>query len=208
MKEYFISSEKFVKLDIAFPYKEMLEEAKSLRHRFVPHRDGESQGWESLTLHGLGEDKTGSWEDYGYAHGGDAAKDMFWTDAAKECPVTTDFFLNHFPSKKYGRIRFMLLKPGGHIGKHSDSRFPLLENINLVLNNPEDCIWHWDDGTTFMEPGVAYAMNVHYNHSVYNNSNEDRYHMIVVRHDSTDEWKHLIDKTGAVGEYVVSDYLP
>jgi len=36
-------------------------------------------------------------------------------------------------------------------------------------------------------------MNISYEHSVYNNSTEDRYHLIVARHDSTDEWKALME---------------
>lgn len=87
MKDYFICSAKYLVLDIKFPFKEMLEEAKRLKNRFVPHRSKISQGWESLTLHGLGEDKTSSFEDYGYSNGGDAAKDMFWTKAAEDSPA-------------------------------------------------------------------------------------------------------------------------
>jgi hypothetical protein len=214
MKDYFICPAKSLVLDIPYPYEEMLEEAKRLSHRFVPHRPGQSSGWESLTLHGLGEDKTGSFEDYGYKHGGDAGKDMFWTKASEECPITTNFLLNNFPSNRFGRVRFMKLKPGGYIGSHSDSSKPIIENINLVLNNPKECMWRWeDDGEeVFMEPGKAYGMNVHYNHSVHNRSTEDRYHMIVVRHDSTLEWKRLIDEAAkqaaATGEYVTFDYLP
>jgi hypothetical protein len=214
MKEYFICTAKHLVLDIKYPYQEMLEEAKRLSHRFVPHRSGLSEGWESLTLHGLGEDKTGSWEDYGYATGGDAAKDMFWTDAAKESPITYKFLTENFPSNKFGRIRFMKLKAGGYIGPHSDSSKPIIENINLVLNNPKECTWVWNDTKeeVFMEPGLAYGMNVHYTHSIYNNSNEDRYHMIVVRHDSTDEWKSLITTAANTqdtpGDFVTIDFLP
>lgn len=96
---------------------------------------------------------------------------------------------------------------------HSDSSRPVIENINLVLNNPQNCIWKWGDETeVFMEPGKAYAMNVHYQHSVYNNSNEDRYHMIVVRHDSTEEWKNLINRAAneknETGVYETINYLP
>jgi len=213
MKEYFKSDAKFLKLDIPFPYEEMLKEAKALRHRFIPHRDGESNGWESLTLHGLGEDKTGSWMDYGYTSGADAGKDMHWTPAADECHVTKKFFLNHFPSKKYGRVRFMLLRAGGHIGLHSDSSIPLVENINMVLSNPKECEWKWGDGEVFdMTPGSAYAVNIHYMHSVYNNSNEDRYHIIVARHDALPEWKQLVDKAvleqNETGQYIELGDLP
>lgn len=213
MKEYFESPAKFLKLDIPFPYKEILEEAKALRSRFVPHRSSESHGWESLTLHGLGEDKTGSWADYGYASGGAAGKDMVWTKAADDCPITKHFFLNAFPCKQYGRIRFMLLRAGGHIGLHSDSRLSLVENINMVLNNPINCDWVWGDEEKFdMIPGCAYAVNVHYMHSVYNNSNEDRYHIIVTRHDALPEWKKLINKAASEqnvsGHYIKLNDLP
>jgi hypothetical protein len=213
MKEYYQSDVKFLKLDIHFPYIEMLEEAKRMRDRFVPHRDTESKGWASLTLHGLGEDKTGSWKDYGYTSGADAGKDMHWTDVANQCPITTNFFKNKFPCNRYGRIRFMLLKPGGYIGLHSDSRMSLLENINMVLNNPIDCVWKWGDGDIFdMEPGNAYAVNIHYMHSVYNNSDEDRFHIIATRHDALPEWKRLIDdavlKQNVTGHYIDLPDLP
>jgi hypothetical protein len=63
-----------------------------------------------------------------------------------------------------------------------------------------------------MEQGGVYAMNLYYHHSVVNNSNEDRMHMIIARHDATDEWKKLIDdaatKQGIAGEYIVIDELP
>ena len=207
MKEYFKSDAKFLKLDIPFPFEAMLLEAKALRHRFIPHRDGESNGWESLTLHGLGEDKTGSWADYGYTSGEDAGKDMQWTPAADECPITKDFFLNQFPCKRYGRVRFMLLRAGGHIGLHSDSSIPLVENINMVLNNPAECKWKWGDESVFeMLPGNAYAVNIHYMHSVYNNSTEDRYHIIVARHDALPEWKALVNKA-AVEQNVTGQYI-
>jgi hypothetical protein len=214
MKEYFFSDIKELKLDIKFPYNEMLDEAKSLRHRFVSHRDGESTGWASLTLYGLGEDKTASWQQYGFKDSYEYSKNLDWTLSINQAPVTKKFLLNNFPSKKYGRVRFMLLKAGGRINMHTDSRAPLLENINLVLNNPKNCLWRWghDDSKFFMEPGCAYAMNISYPHEVVNNSNEDRYHMIVTRHDSTPEWKHLIntavEKVNGSGEYKVINELP
>jgi hypothetical protein len=89
-----------------------------------------------------------------------------------------------------------------------------LENINLSLNNPNGCVWKWADDSSevFMEPGNAYAMNISYHHAVYNNSNEDRYHMIITRHDSTPEWKRLIieaaAKSNSSGKFVQINELP
>jgi hypothetical protein len=216
MKEYFETRARYLKLDIAVPYKEMLEEARRLKHRFTDHRGDESKGWKSLALYGLDENRHENWAEYGYTSAADAARDFVWTTASKECPVTMDFLLNHFPSKKYGRVRFMLVEAGGYIGLHRDSKsmIYLTENINIALNNPVDCIWKWGDGepALHMEPGGAYAMNITYEHSVVNNSNEDRFHLIVARHDATDDWKALINKAaleqGAVGRYITINDVP
>ena len=216
MKEYFKTTAKFLALDIPFPYEEMLAEARTLKDKYVEHRgdDGTHRGWKSLTLYGLGDTLTESWADYGYKSGGDAAKDFKWTDSAHACPVTLNFFKNNFPCNKFGRVRLMLVEAGGYISMHNDSSIPMTENINMVLNNPKDCVWKWDDGTPdlHMEPGVAYAMNIHYHHAIYNNSNEDRFHIIVARHDATDEWKNLItsaaEKSKVAGEFITLDALP
>ena len=58
MKEYYHSEGRYLKLDIALPYKEMCAEAFALIDKFTPHRsDEDSHGWESLTIHGLGWNK-------------------------------------------------------------------------------------------------------------------------------------------------------
>lgn len=217
MKEYFETTAKYLTLDIPVPYIGMLAEAQALKSRFTEHRgDGEHKGWKSLTIHGLDENKHENWDEYGYATAADAANDFKWTTAAKDCPVTVDFLLNVFPSKKYGRVRFMLLEAGGYIAMHNDSKsgIRLAENINIPLNNPKECIWKWGDGSPdlFMQPGLPYAMNISYDHAIYNNSNEDRYHIIVARHDSTNEWKQIIsdaaDKSNTHGKFVRLNDLP
>ena len=207
LKHYFISDAKFLILDIPVPYKEMLQEAQTLKHRFTDHRGDGHNGWKSLALYGLGEDKHESWQDYGYKNAEEAARDFVWTEAAKDCPITMDFLSNTFPCKRYGRVRFMLVEAGGWISPHSDTKHRILENINIPLSNPKECIWHWGDGEElFIETGISYAMNISYEHSIYNRSTEDRYHIIIARHDSTDEWKSLIEQAAAraniVGHYI------
>ena len=211
-KHYYVSDVKFLKLDIPVPYEAMLAEAQSLKHRFTEHRYGDDlhNGWKSLALHGLSEDKHESWQDYGYESAAAAGLDYVWTTAAQECPVTMHFLQNVFPCKRYGRVRLMLVEAGGWIGPHTDTKHRLLENINIPLSNPKGCTWRWGDGEElFMEPGIPYAMNISYEHAIYNNSNEDRFHIIVARHDSTDKWRQLIDKAvneaNAVGTYVLHD---
>jgi len=214
MREYFASKAKYLDLNIEFPYEEMLEEARSLRYRFSQHRDTESKGWHGLVLHGLDEHKTGAWKQYGITDPQEASRLMHWTEASDLAPVTKNYFLNHFPCNKYGRIRFMLLEAGGHINYHSDSKGPLIDNISFVLNSPEGFVWKWQDGSPDlkMEPGHAYAMNIHYYHGLWNNSDEDRYFVIMSRHDSLPEWKKLMldaaERQGVEGEFVTIDYLP
>jgi Aspartyl/Asparaginyl beta-hydroxylase len=207
-KEYLLSDAKYLKLNLQFDHLAMLEEAKNLKDRYVRHRPGSYQhnGWLSLCLHGLGEDKTESWKSYGYNNAIEAADASFWTDAAKECPTIMNFIHNEFPSNSYARVRLMLLEANGNISMHTDTQYRILENISLVLSNPAGCVWTWEDGDTlFMEPGCAYAMNISYGHSVQNNSDEDRYHIILHRHDSTPEWKALMNESmqqqGIIGQY-------
>lgn len=196
MKHYFVSDAKFLKLAIPLAHETMLKEAQALKHRFTSHRGGENHaGWKSLALFGLGEDKHESWQDYDYENAEQAANDFVWTKAAEDCPTITNWLKTKFPCSRFGRVRLMLIEAGGYIGLHTDTKHRILENINIPLSNPRECIWRWGDGEElFMEPGGVYAMNISYEHSVYNNSTEDRYHLIVARHDSTDEWKALMEK--------------
>jgi hypothetical protein len=217
MRDYFQSEGRYLKLDIVLPYKEMLVEAFALLDKFTPHRSGDysHDGWESLTIHGLGWDKHENYDVYGYKRGKDASKDMGWTEIADLCPVTTKWLKEVFPCNKYGRVRFMLLRAGGKIDMHNDSPsgMRLIENINVALNNPIGCKWIWGDGEELiMEQGGVYAMNLSYDHMVVNESTQDRMHIIIARHDGLDEWKALVDEAAAkqhiTGKYIVIDELP
>ena len=217
MREYFQSEGRYLKLDIELPYKEMCKEAFALLDKFTPHRGDEysHNGWESLTIHGLGWDKHENYDAYGYKRGKDASNDMKWTEVGDLCPITTKWLKEVFPCKKYGRVRFMLLRAGGEIAMHNDSPsgMRLIENINIALNNPEGCKWIWgDQEELIMKPGGVYAMNLSYDHSVINKSNEDRMHIIIARHDGLDEWKSLVNKAainqGITGSYIEIDELP
>jgi hypothetical protein len=163
MREFFISKSKYLDLGIEFPYKEMLEEAKSLRSEYHQHRGGESSGWYGLVLHGLDENKTGDWRQYGITDPQTAKEMMHWTSVSDLAPVTKKYFENRFPCNSYSRIRFMLLEAGGFIGYHSDSKGPIIDNTSFVLNSPEGFSWKWKDGSPDLKmiAGHAYAMNIH-----------------------------------------------
>lgn len=195
-RKYLFSLAKYLKLDLPVPHAEMAQEAQNLRSKFILYRQNDGydhKGWWSLPLHGLGADKPASWDAYGYANANEAARDLDWTEIAQHCPVTVNWLKNVFPSNAFGRVRFMLLEAGGYISPHTDTKISVPEPINIALTNPRQCEWRWGDGSTLdFPPGSAYAMNISYEHSVYNNSNEDRYHLIVHHHDSTPEWEKLM----------------
>lgn len=199
MREYAHTTAKALKLALPVPHELMLAEAIALRSQFIPYDQGTEythQGWYALPLHGLGDDKTLSYPAYGYTDPKAAANDMGWTAFADQCPITVNWLTTKFPSRRFGRVRFMLLEAGGSIALHTDSEHQIAEAINIALSNPPECIWHWGDGTSLQfTPGDAYAMNISYEHSVVNNSDTDRYHIIVHHYEPTIEWHNLIEQS-------------
>ena len=197
-RAYLWTLAKCLKLDLDVPHEEMAAEARALRDKFILYRNQDSyghKGWYSLPLFGLGADKPMSWDAYGYANANEASKDFAWTEIAEQCPVTVNWLKTKFPSQQLGRVRFMLLEAGGFIAPHIDSPYSIPDPVNIALTNPGECVWQWADGTTLdFVPGSAYAVNISYEHSVYNRSKEDRYHLIVHHHDSTPEWKQLMTR--------------
>jgi hypothetical protein len=191
-REYLVSTARYLKLDLPVPYEQMYNEALSLRSKFIDYRSKDATGWHSLPIIGKSATEADSWQSY-YTSAKDAATHMTWTSIADQCPVTVNWLEKTYPSNSFGRVRFMLLEAGGVIDFHKDTDHSVLGAINIALNNPEGCKWHWRDGTSFQfEPGGAYAMNISYEHSIRNDSDQDRYHMIVHHYDSTDNWKKLM----------------
>lgn len=176
------------------PHAAMLAEAKALKDFFVYHRaSGHHQGWRSLVLHGLSSVHSQGHEHYGYANRDDAPYD--WTDISRFCPATTAFFRDVFGYDRYDRIRFMLLEPGGYILPHEDVDWKSLGPINLALNNPVGCDFVMEGwGRIPFSSGQANMLAVGHKHAVYNNSDEDRFHIIVhgVRSDS---WRSIVTES-------------
>jgi len=183
----------WLKLMIDAPFKEMLEEAKSIKHLFVEHRTDYSQGWKSVCIHGIDDHVTSIPEDHGFDK--DAKKD--WTNASTKCPITTNYFKNEYPINVYDRIRFMLIEPGGYINPHVDgSRDDNPSRaVNMSLNNPDECFLITENGIVpYDNNGSVFYFNIAYEHGVINNSNEDRYH-IIVHGAETPEFEDIVLKS-------------
>lgn len=201
-REYLVSTAKHLKLDLPIPHEQMLLEAQALRDKFILYRSSyKTTGWYALPIIGLSSKDPYAWDQYNYESARQAAEDIKWTEIAKQCPVTSNWLKTVYPSNSYGRVRFMLLEAGGVIDFHTDTEHSILGAVNIALNNPPGCAWHWRDSSFEFKPGDAYSMNISYEHSIRNDSNEDRYHMIVHHYDSTPQWKQLV--TDAMEKYEI-----
>ena len=161
----------------------MLQEAQSLDHLFVPHRDSESHsGWSSLCIHGISSQHTDHFASYPeYAHLTNEQVPYTWTEIADRCPITVDFFKNRFPYDVYHRVRFMKLAPGGYITPHKDHTQICLCATNISLNNPKGCNFVFNNYgiIPFSDNGSIFYIANGIEHAVWNNSSIPRYHIIV-----------------------------
>lgn len=187
--EKFVNGELgWLELDTSFtPYYEP-KELKAVEPYYVEHREGEDHaGWESCCIHGLGSDMTGICYDYGYDNEIEAP--YHWTEVSRKAPRAAQFW-QEFPAERFARVRFMKLKPGGHIGTHNDRPVQYPKNlldfllpINVAITHPENCTMNIEGhGEVPWQPGKVFLVNILQNHSVQNNSTEDRIHMIAQVH--------------------------
>ena len=159
---------------LRMPVNLIAAEAQQLRSRMVVHR---RPGWRRICLHGLRAAQTGRPEAYGYEKDRDAPYD--WTEIADECPASVRF-IRRLPYKRFYRVRFMLLEPGGEIPIHADQDEPCLGPLNIAVTHPADCHFYMEGfGEIPFTPGKGYLLNLCHRHWVVNSSQEDRYHMIV-----------------------------
>ncbi len=87
--------------------------------------------------------------------------------------------LRLFNSNDLGRVVISRLRPGAQIGTHKDeglyakhySRYHIVYQAGGVFNSGFD--------TLRMKPGEVWSFNHHLEHSVFNDSSQDRIHLIV-----------------------------
>ena len=205
-KEHFGFGLPWLMLDFpTWPWQQMAEEAKTLDEKgLIPtYNDGSNNGWSAVAIYGLSSDSTLPPEEYGYANYNEAraAGALKWTEIADECPVTTNFFKNDFHYKRYNRIRFMILRPGGVIRWHND--VPDGEDpdfnlgvVNISLTNPDNCFFHLGQwGNIPITDGCMWLFGNNHYHTVVNMSDETRYHMIASGTPDEEFWGPLTAKS-------------
>lgn len=177
----------WLELDLDIP--DLTDECSVAEKYYVPHRESESDGWESCCIHGIRTDTTQTWCEYVDEETDDTYK---WTELSNDVPQTTNFWKS-FPAEKFKRVRYMKLTPGGFIAPHSDAPgsgyepgepldYDPLElgcPINIAIIHPADCHMVLEGfGTIPFSPRKAFLINIRHYHAVVNFSNQDRIHMI------------------------------
>lgn len=176
--EWILTSSKlpYLKLDIVTPTDLILKESEKVKEFRVEHRADDkhanynNQGWSSLCLYGVNPEITYYTDDK-----------LDWTKIASFCPVTVNWIKKNWQINEHtGRIRFMWLAPQGYILPHSDRKESRLFETNIAITQPKDCCFRFlDYGTVPFESGSAFVLDISNRHMVYNNSNEERLHIIV-----------------------------
>lgn len=167
----------WLKLQIEVPYQDILNEIGNIKQYFVDHRDTYSEhlGWKSFCIHGKSYDSTR--EDQFY----DDDRPHNWTEISQQLmPQTVSFFKQQWPGDQYHRVRIMELAPGGYISLHRDSEVSRLSPINIAITQPKKCAFVFEkNGTIPFTPGSVFWLDVSQLHTVFNDSDEYRYHIIV-----------------------------
>lgn len=181
----------YLMFDVDMPIDDILKEIGNAQQHFYTHREDQSKGWSSLVMHGMGDDKTNSPEYYN-VNEEDAVYD--WTDASNSIPSLKKWLLEQKYFVDFDRVRIMALDPSGYIESHRDYDKSKLGPINIAINNPKDCDFIMEDvGVVPFEPNKGAWLDLSNKHSVRNNSNETRYH-IIIHGGKTTEFKQMAFK--------------
>lgn len=183
----------WLKLKLDIPIDIIEPEIQAIKHLMVPHRDdyNEHQGWESFCIHGRGYNLTR--EDEHYTN----APDYHWTEeACAYMPNTVKYFQTQWAGSKFQRVRVMRLAPGGYISIHSDGPLDVLGPINIAITQPKDCFFVMEKfGIVPFEVGSAFWLNISTRHAVFNDSDQDRWHIIVHHQNDNIDFQNVVVKS-------------
>lgn len=144
------------------------------------HRDTDSYGWSSVCIHGISQSHTDHYQVYKeYEDLSNDSVPYTWTDI--DAPYTRFWLESYFPYDVYHRVRFMKVKPGGYILPHTDGSEYRLNAVNVGIWNPNGCklVVKGQGTVPFNNCGSIFLFANNFEHAVYNDSDHDRYHMII-----------------------------
>lgn len=180
----------WLRLNIDVPSQEILKEITAIESLLIAHRDsyGEHQGWKSFCVHGKSFDATREAQHY------NDTRPYIWTPEARQyMPQTIKYFCTQWPPTAFARLRVMLLEPGGYVSIHSDYSKSELIPINIAITQPSDCDFVMEKyGVVPFDPGSAFWLDVANNHTVFNNSDQPRWHLIVHQSFNSIDFQKLV----------------
>jgi len=129
------------------------------------------------------------------------------TEALQRCEYVPDV-INSFPGRK-NRIRFLRLRAGGEIFLHSDPMHqvdPAMVRIHIPVQTNESVAFHVHGVRVHMLPGETWFVDVRFKHSVRNESDTDRVHLVM---DilANSELRVMMDAAESVGKGFLSSYF-
>jgi len=172
-----INNLSWLELDLSIDLEEWSKEANIASEYLIPYRVNESNGWSSVAIHGEGENI--------YSNVSATYADYSWTKLSEKTPVIRKFW-EQMPFENLTRVRFMSVDPHGYIGKHRDlppsSVTDILDfmiPINIAIIHPDNCYMTLTDiGVVPFKSGKVILVNIRNEHSVINNSDVRRIHLI------------------------------
>jgi len=170
----------YFKINFDFNDDVFINECKKINNFFVNHRKNDHynhNGWSAITLHGIDENKTEHFTQYGFSNIEDA--NYKWTEVCNLIPNIYNFLIN-LPYRKFDRVRIMRLSPNGYIMPHKDNLERTFGPLNIAINNPDKCFFVFKDiGIVPFKSKNGFILDVSKEHAVINMSKENRYHIIV-----------------------------
>lgn len=133
-----------------------------------PYHEG---GWESVSLWAPRGDRQEQ-----RSTGGDFGP----TEALDRCPYTRNV-LDELPAEK-NRVRFMRLRAGTRILRHSDPIEQIsadLLRVHIPIRTSPDVHFLVNDVSLVMRPGEVWHVDVRFPHEVHNAGTTDRIHLVV-----------------------------
>ena len=196
----------------SLPHQELLKEIKTHSSDLVPFcsnistdsetylaRDEQAKrldvqecvkGWEFITLYGIGSKIVSRRQDYNFLK--NTQPTHKWTEVGDKCVLHKKLLEDMFILDNNITIKYAVLKPGGYTTPHTDADKVSktksgLTSLTFMTSNPDDCIFSFENwGRMPARQGKFYLLNVAYHHTTINNSDGDRYHLMI-RIDNRDK---------------------
>ena len=154
--------------------------------------------WQSISLFAPGGRRSNQFS------GGDA---FAATEALQRCDYVPEV-INSFPGLK-NRIRFLRLRAGGEIFPHSDPMHQLdraMVRIHIPVQTSASVAFYVHGVRLHMLPGETWFVDVRFKHSVRNEGDTDRVHLVmdVV---ANSELRAMMDAADSMGKGLLSSYV-